>query len=114
MDTEPDVTVARSDEHRRYEIRVGDTVAGFTDIRVDDHGRLVFPHTEIDPAFGGRGLGTILVTEAMADVAARGETVVPVCPFVVRYLERTEVPGLQVSWRPRTDDAGSDRVDVAE
>ena len=96
-----DVHVTRNDARERYEISVDGVVAGFTEFAPDDEGRLVFPHTEIDPAFGGRGLGSVLVGGAMADVAARGETVVPVCPFVVRYLEKQDVPGLDVHWRGR-------------
>jgi len=106
--TEPAPTVTRNDAKGRYEILLGDTVAGFTLFRPDEKGRLVFPHTEIDPAFGGRGLGGILVSEALADVAARGQTIVPECPFVVKYLRSHEVPGLDVFWRPTADDAGAD------
>jgi uncharacterized protein len=109
-----EITVVRNDEKRRYEIHLGDTVAGFTDFRPDAHGRLIFPHTEIDPAFGGRGLGSRLVAEALVDVAARGETVVPVCPFVVRYLHAHTVDGLDVHWRPTADEAGSAAIDRAE
>lgn len=109
-----EITVERNDEKRRYEVRQGDTVAGFTLFRADDRGRLVFPHTEIDPAFSGRGLGSVLVGRALADVAARGETVVPVCPFVVKYLHTHEVEGLDVHWRPTADDAGSDGIDTED
>jgi predicted GNAT family acetyltransferase len=82
----------------RYEVRVDGTLAGFTLFHSDPQGRLVFPHTVIEPEFGGRGLGRVLVSRAMADVAARGETVVPLCPFVTKYLRSTEVPGLKVDW----------------
>ena len=95
-DAEP--RVERNDDEGRYEIHVGDVLAGFTEFAPDSHGRLVFPHTEIDPAFKGQGLGGILVGQALADVASRGETVVPHCPFVVRYLRRHEVPGLDIDW----------------
>jgi predicted GNAT family acetyltransferase len=54
----------------------------------------------------------VLVGEALADVAARGETVVPVCPFVVKYLRGNDVEGLDVAWRPTSDDAGSADVDT--
>lgn len=100
-----DVTpeVVRNDEKSRYEILLGDTVAGYTAFHPDAHGRLVFNHTVVDPAFEGRGLGKQLVAAAMNDVAARGETVVPVCPFVVRFLNTTEVPGLTIVWRDEDD-----------
>lgn len=50
----------------------------------------IFFHTEVDESFGGRGLGGILVGQAMADVAARSVTVVPLCPFVKGWLEKNE------------------------
>lgn len=97
--TSDDLTVSRNDEAERYEIRVGGELAGFTEYRPTADGGLIFPHTEIDPAFGGRGLGSVLVGEAMADVAHAGKTVIPVCPFVAKYLREHEVAGLTVQWR---------------
>lgn len=96
-----DAQVVRNDQKSRYEIIVDGTVAGFTQFAPDEAGRAVFPHTVVDPAFGGRGLGSILVAGAMADEAERGETVVPVCPFVVKYLKAHDVPGLDIHWRAR-------------
>lgn len=101
MTDEPQIEVVRNEQKSRYEIVVDGTVAGLTEFEADAEGRVVFPHTEVDPAFGGRGLGSILVGGAMADEAARGETVVPVCPFVVKYLQQHDVPGLDIHWRPR-------------
>lgn len=99
-----EVTVVRNDDKTRYEILVDHTHAGFTRFREDSRGHFVFDHTIIDPAFSGRGLGKTLVSEAMGDVARRGEVVVPVCPFVVRFLKENDVAGLIVDW-PHTDDA---------
>ncbi|QKJ18156.1 GNAT family N-acetyltransferase [Microbacterium hominis] len=95
---EEQLTVTRNDDAGRYEIHVGDVLGGFTEFHPDDQGRLVLPHTVVDPAFKGRGLGTVLVSEALADVARRGETIVPRCPFVVKYLRENTVEGLQVDW----------------
>ena len=97
---EPDahITVSRNDLAHRYEIHVGDVLAGFTAFRIDPKGRLIFPHTEVDPAFRGRGIAQQVVAGAMADVADRGETVIPHCPVVVRYLQTHEVPGLAIIW----------------
>lgn len=92
------ITVTRNDEAGRYEVTVDGAIAGFTVFEIDDDGRAVYPHTVVDPAFGGRGLCSVLVSAALADEAARGTTIVPLCPFVVRYLERTEVAGLVIAW----------------
>lgn len=96
-DTEQ-ITVTRNDEEHRYEVHVGDVLAGFTTFRIDSRGRLLFPHTEVDPAFRGRGLAQAVVSEAMTDAARRGETVVPHCPVVAKYLHEHEVAGLTVEW----------------
>lgn len=97
--------VTRNDDRRRYDLHVDDVLAGFAHFRRDARDRLVFDHTEIDDAFAGRGLGKVLASEALADVASRDEVVVPECPFIVKYLHRTEVTGLRVEW---PDDEGAD------
>jgi len=98
------LTVTRNDDAGRYEIHVGDVLGGYTEFQVKDDGRLIFPHTQIDPAFKGKGLGTTLVAEAMKDVASRGETITPLCPFVRRYVRENEVAGLTIEW-PIADEA---------
>jgi uncharacterized protein len=94
--TEPEITVQRDEAEGRYEIRVGDVLAGFSDFHIDARGRAVFTHTEVDPAYEGRGLAKNLVAHALTDVVERGETLVPRCPFVRRYIQRNEIPGLVV------------------
>ena len=98
------LTVTRDDEKGRYEIFVDGALGGYTTFRADSGGRVVYPETEIDPTFKGRGLGTKLVAQAMAEAAERGETVVPACPFVEHYLRENEVDGLSVDW-PESADA---------
>lgn len=97
--TENTAIVTRNDDKDRYDITVDGTTAGCAHFRVDDRGRYVFDATKVDPAFGGRGLGTMLVSEALGDVARRGDVVVPECPFVVKFLKENEVAGLVVDWR---------------
>ncbi|SCY62612.1 hypothetical protein SAMN05216488_2611 [Microbacterium sp. LKL04] len=91
------LTVTRNDEKNRYEIHVDGAVAGYTLFTVDDAGRTVMPHTKIDPAYKGQGLGSTLVADALADLARRGDEVVPQCPFVAGYLAEHDVPGLTVA-----------------
>jgi predicted GNAT family acetyltransferase len=45
-----------------------------------------FTHTEIDPAYGGRGLGSTLVKAALGAIRERGAGVLPDCPFVRKYV----------------------------
>ncbi|GAA1947993.1 GNAT family N-acetyltransferase [Microbacterium aquimaris] len=97
-DSSETTRISRNDDESRYEIHLGDVLAGFARWETDDRGRLQMVHTEIDPAFTGRGLASILVAEALSDIAARAETVVPRCPFVAKFLTGNTVPGLSVDW----------------
>jgi predicted GNAT family acetyltransferase len=81
------VTVADNPSALRYEIRVGDDLAGFA-AYTRLHGVVTFTHTEIDPAFEGQGLGSTLARAALDDVRAEGLRVVPRCPFIRAYIER--------------------------
>ncbi|WP_062464322.1 GNAT family N-acetyltransferase [Demequina soli] len=91
------VEVTRVADAGRYEITVDGTLAGVAEFRLRS-GRIVFTHTVIDEAFEGRGLGSTLAREALADAVARGEVIVPLCPFIHDYLERHDVPGADVEW----------------
>lgn len=92
-----DTTVTRNDDASRYEIRVGDTLAGFAKF---DHrpGEIRFIHTEVDPAFQGKGLASILAAGALTDAAASGATIVPYCPYIAKYLKTHEVDGAEIRW----------------
>jgi predicted GNAT family acetyltransferase len=81
------VLVRDQPDKKRYEIWVGDVLAGFTVYRA--RGEVyTFSHTEIDEAFGGRGLASVLIKYALDDMQARGIAVLPDCPFVRRYISR--------------------------
>ena len=85
MPPEPRV-VDNAAEHR-YELWVLDERAGV--IEYDTRpGAVELIHTEIDPAFEGRGLGTQLIAGALHDIRARGLGLIPTCPFVRAYLRR--------------------------
>ena len=70
-----------------YEITVDGEHAGLAAFLEKD-GATVFTHTEIDDAFGGRGLGGQLARAALDDVRARGGKVVPRCPFIKSWIDK--------------------------
>src|SRR5690349_10820453 len=76
-----------SEESDRFVISVDGKTAGFTEI-VDRDGRRTFPHTEVDDAFQGRGLATILIGEALQRTRAAGLRIVPVCEMVAAYVKK--------------------------
>jgi predicted GNAT family acetyltransferase len=71
----------------RFEIWVGEELAGFTEYRArEDH--YAFTHTEIGSAFEGQGLATRLVRYGLDQMRARGLAVHPYCPFTRTYIAR--------------------------
>lgn len=79
------ITVSDNPAVHRYEISDGDQVAGFSDYKLTQH-KIAFTHTEVDPAFGGRGLARQLVTEELDDARRRGLAVLPFCPYVRKVI----------------------------
>jgi predicted GNAT family acetyltransferase len=89
--------IRRNDERQRYELVEDGEVVGFADF-VDSGESVVLPHTVIDPAERGRGLGAVLVSAVLDDVRARGRTVVATCWYVREYMaEHPETADLRAS-----------------
>lgn len=80
-------TTTVTKEADRFTISVDGTVAGFTEI-VDRDGRRTFTHTEVDDAFQGRGLASILIGEALQQTRDAGLRIVPVCSMVAAYVKK--------------------------
>lgn len=74
-------------ESDRFSISVDGKKAGFTEF-VDHENQRIFPHTEIDDEFGGRGLATILVRGALDATRDAGLRVVPVCSMVAGFIDK--------------------------
>ena len=43
--------------------------------------RIIIDHTEVDPAFKGKGVGKILVMNAVSYARENGIKILPLCPF---------------------------------
>lgn len=71
----------------KYTIAVDGQTVGLAAVADRDNER-VFYHTEVDERFGGRGLATILVTQALEATRADGKRVVPVCPMVAAFVRK--------------------------
>jgi predicted GNAT family acetyltransferase len=82
-----EVRVVDNPASRRYELWVGESLAGVIHYR-SRPGALALIHTEVYPEFEGHGLGGRLVAGALDDLRDRGLQVVPICPFASSYIER--------------------------
>jgi uncharacterized protein len=74
-------------EESRYEVLVDGRLAGVAQYRLNGE-RITIYHTEIEPEYGGRGLGDELARDALDDVRRRSLVLVPLCPFIAAYIRR--------------------------
>lgn len=81
------ITVVDRPERRRFSVMDAGTEIGKTQY-VDHDGRRVFFHTEVDEAYGGRGLASDLVRTALETTLSQGLVPVGVCPYVHAWLEK--------------------------
>jgi uncharacterized protein len=87
-DVSEQVVVTRNEDERRWEAHLGGSLAGFAAYRLTDTS-VVFTHTEVDPAFEGRGVASALARHALDEVAADGtRSVVPRCPYIKAWIDR--------------------------
>jgi len=74
-------TVTDNPKSSRFEITVEGELAGFVDYRKDGD-EFALPHTRIFDQFGGKGMGHVLIEGSLKEIAKRGGTVLPYCPFI--------------------------------
>lgn len=86
MTDKPSFDVVNNAEAGRFEVRLGDDIA-YAEYRILENG-ILFPHTEVPPAFEGKGVGGLLVRTALAFARERGAKVMPVCPFFAAYIAK--------------------------
>ncbi|WP_037606012.1 GNAT family N-acetyltransferase [Streptacidiphilus rugosus] len=71
----------------RFEVFDGEELAGFAQYHRFGN-EIAFIHTEIDPRFEGRGLGSLLARAALDSARERGLDVLPFCPFIRGWISK--------------------------
>ncbi len=84
--TDDQIEVRDAPDRDRYEILVGGERAGFAQY-VRRGSRTFFVHTEIDPEYEGKGLGSRLAAGALAEERTKAK-IVPLCPFIRGFIDR--------------------------
>ena len=85
--SEQRAVVRDNPEERQFEVLVEGVRAGLARY-VRRPGRLVFVHTEVDPAYSGQGVGSVLAAGALDAARAEGVRVLPLCPFIEGFIAK--------------------------
>ena len=91
-----DATIVNVPEAHRYELQLdGERIGELAYRQRKD--RIAFTHTNVNPAYEGRGFGSRLAEAALADARRQGLAVVPLCPFIAWYIEQHPAHGALVA-----------------
>jgi predicted GNAT family acetyltransferase len=81
------ISIVKNKELNRFEIYSDGELAGFAEFEVSNQ-MISYTHTEIDPRFGGQGLGSQLIKEALDEALEQNLEVAPYCSFVSAYIKK--------------------------
>jgi hypothetical protein len=72
----------------RFILYEEDKKAGeMTYVWVDDY-KIIIDHTEVDPAYGGKGYGKELVLKAVDFARKQDIKIIPLCPFAKKVFDK--------------------------
>ena len=86
-----DITVRHNPGRERFEILDAGNVIGKAAYKEYDGGespQRIFYHTVINEEYGGQGLAGRLATVALDSTVEEGIGIVPVCPFIKKFLAK--------------------------
>ncbi len=83
----PAVIVSDVPEKQRFEATLDGALAARAEYVLADD-LIIFPHTEVNPGFDGRGVAATLVRQSLDEARRRGLTVIPLCPFYQGWIQR--------------------------
>jgi predicted GNAT family acetyltransferase len=79
------ITITDDSEKRRFELLDDGQLAAFVVYGRND-GMIALTHTETLDGFGGQGYASRLVEHVLGMARDQGQSVLPFCPFVTRYM----------------------------
>ncbi len=86
-ETTHDVVVTDDTDNHRFVATVDGSQAGFV-VYYLSQGRYLLVHTEVDEQFQGEGVGSQLVRGTLDQIRDAGRSVVPLCPYVKKWMGR--------------------------
>jgi predicted GNAT family acetyltransferase len=81
------ITITDHPEKHRYEANLDGQLAGYCEYNLLKNA-VMFTHTEVLPAFEGRGVGSAIARHVLDDARAQGLPVIPACQFIAGYIRK--------------------------
>ena len=75
-----------NEELKQYEFHIEEFIPRIEYIKAKN--QIFLTHTEIPNFLAGKGVGAVLVKQALEDIKQKDLTLVPLCPFVALYIKR--------------------------
>lgn len=82
-----DITITDKPDLHRYEATIGGELAGYCEYNVLSNA-IMFTHTEVLPAYEGKGVGSAIARHVLDQARAKGQPVIPVCQFIAGWLRK--------------------------
>ena len=81
------LVITNNPEKHRYEATLEGEIVAYAEYRTIT-GAVMFTHTEVNEGLEGKGVGSKLIRYALEDTRAQGLMAIPMCPFVVAFIQR--------------------------
>jgi predicted GNAT family acetyltransferase len=79
------IKIVLEPEHNRSIAYDGEVQVGECDYRDTAEGREIY-HTEVDPAYGGKGIAKRLVYKVIESADREGKTIIPTCSYALKVV----------------------------
>lgn len=86
------MNIERTDDGKngRFTVSIEGKEAGHMTYVWAGEDKFIIDHTEVDPAFGGQGLGKKLVMAGVEFAREAGVKIIPLCPYAKSVFDKTE------------------------
>ena len=81
------ITITNNTDKHRYEAQLDGQLAGFCEYNLLSNA-VMFTHTEVMPAFEGKGVGSALARHVLDEARAQATPVIPACQFIAGYIRK--------------------------
>jgi hypothetical protein len=81
-----DYPLINNETNHQYEFHVDGFIAKIEYIRSGN--KMYLTHTEVPGELEGQGIASALVKKVLEDIQHKGLEIVPLCPFIDKYIKR--------------------------